>query len=631
MLPPQQQMLCIVSPDWPLTPADMTGFQPALDAVLDDVGVVHFASLALLPPMPGSGPGALPSLFLELVVEEGIATADILRRLVDHPRAALWRLYAVYWGNNAPPSLGQRNDALFQKLLEEASTADGAFVGVRDRTVRQIRQERELFNAVRAQAAIIPPAQRLDRRSFAAALRQWLVQQRQFEWALTPAPRSFWRTVGTLGKAASLVLLALCVPLALSLIVMVAQTLAWCAQLLWGLAVVHIAEPLGWACSTGCVSDAAGRFWHGVVALLDRSVLLVWCAYGLVLLIGMLYVLFGVVLTAASSRWRWWLTAYQRELDRPNDTWSSRATTLFAWMLVTMVLAALLFAVVAAVAFLAGGWPGLDPVVDAVRRALQATWVRMVLLAYAAVLGCLFVLLWFALTPSPYLGVGAFVDPWTRFKRWFHRPMEREVKQAQQVHLSIEECEASLVGGTAHMISLTEMRTPYGWSAFWTRLALGFVSFFGHVWFTEGSLDDAPGIQFGHWHVIDGGRRYLFCSNFDGTFGGYLDDFIKGPSTGTTLFWRWTHLLPRAAAAAGHPSVSERRSFPPTRLLMFRGVHCELEFKAYARASMVPHLYRYDACGLNMEQKMLATRLRDALAGPSSDVNDDIIMRALES
>ena len=157
------------------------------------------------------------------------------------------------------------------------------------------------------------------------------------------------------------------------------------------------------------------------------------------------------------------------------------------------------------------------------------------------------------------------------------------------------------------------------------------VTTLGYIFFTEGSLGTAPGIQFSHWHIIDRGRRLLFCANFDGTFGGYLDDFIKGPSAGTTLFWRWTHLLPRRAAADDHPEITAPRRFPPTRLVVYRGVTSELRFKAYARESMLPYLYRYVASAQTLEQKNRATGLRDALCGPRTDVNDDRIMRAIES
>ena len=98
------------------------------------------------------------------------------------------------------------------------------------------------------------------------------------------------------------------------------------------------------------------------------------------------------------------------------------------------------------------------------------------------------------------------------------------------------------------MVSLTDIRNPNGWSAWWIRVSLGIVTLFGRVFFTGGRLGDAPGIHFGHWHIIEGGRRYLFCSNYDGNFGGYLDDFINGATVGTTLAWRWTTLKPRRSA-----------------------------------------------------------------------------------
>jgi hypothetical protein len=75
----------------------------------------------------------------------------------------------------------------------------------------------------------------------------------------------------------------------------------------------------------------------------------------------------------------------------------------------------------------------------------------------------------------------------------------------------------------------------------------------------------------------------------------------------------------------------EPRAFPPTRFLAFRGVKCELKFKSYARDSMLPHLYHFDACSLTIDQIDCGTALRDALFGERNDSNDDQIMRAIES
>ena len=58
---------------------------------------------------------------------------------------------------------------------------------------------------------------------------------------------------------------------------------------------------------------------------------------------------------------------------------------------------------------------------------------------------------------------------------------------------------------------------------------------------------------------------------------------------------------------------------------------CELKFKSYARDSMLPHLYRFEARNATIDEIDLATGLRDALFGERNDKNDDLIMRAIES
>jgi hypothetical protein len=74
------------------------------------------------------------------------------------------------------------------------------------------------------------------------------------------------------------------------------------------------------------------------------------------------------------------------------------------------------------------------------------------------------------------------------------------------------------------------------------------------------------------------------------------------------------------------------RDFPPTRFPAMRG-GCEHEqwFKTYARDSMLPHLYLFQAYRLSQAEIDRATALRDALFGSRNVVNDDIVARALES
>jgi hypothetical protein len=320
-------------------------------------------------------------------------------------------------------------------------------------------------------------------------------------------------------------------------------------------------------------------------------------------------------LPALFSSWRRWRQSVLRELNRPTETWSSLATYFSVWL-------------VGAPLGLVSIWYVLvytfkpDHVFEYTNDLWMPAgpgWKQLIIGACAILL---------------LLGIGFVFSRLHRLlpkvNAWFFHPHEDDVDRAQQVHRSIEDCEAQLVGQTAHMISLTDMRSPHGRSAWWTRLFLRLVTWAGWVFFTKGWLGSAPGIHFGHWHIIDNGRRYLFCSNYDGNFGGYLDDFINGAATGTTLFWRWTELTRREPAADGQPGVVEPRAFPPTRFLAFRGVKCELKFKSYARDGMIPHLYRFDACKLTIDEIDRATALRDALFGERSDSSDDQIMRAIE-
>ncbi len=199
------------------------------------------------------------------------------------------------------------------------------------------------------------------------------------------------------------------------------------------------------------------------------------------------------------------------------------------------------------------------------------------------------------------------------------------------LHRAILDNEASLAGGPSHMISLTDFKGGGAWQWRLSWFFLHVVGQIGHAWFTKGLLATAGGIKFGHWHIIDDGRRLLFMSNFDGDFGGYLDQFILGASEGINLIWRWTTLNVRPGATLTQPGVPFRRGFPPTSNLGFKGCRYEQRFKAYARASMVPHLFLYQAYPFSNDDIQRATRLRAALLGERTTDKDDQVMRVLES
>lgn len=82
---------------------------------------------------------------------------------------------------------------------------------------------------------------------------------------------------------------------------------------------------------------------------------------------------------------------------------------------------------------------------------------------------------------------------------------------------------------------------------------------------TGGVLMGIPSIHFAHWSLIDEGRRLLFLSNYGGSWGNYLDDFIDKASVGLTGIW------------------SNTTDFPPTRFLVLDGSRDGPRFKSFAR------------------------------------------------
>ena len=67
----------------------------------------------------------------------------------------------------------------------------------------------------------------------------------------------------------------------------------------------------------------------------------------------------------------------------------------------------------------------------------------------------------------------------------------------------------------------------------------------------QGSLSGITSIHFARWVVIDGGKKLLFLSNYDGSWENYLDDFIDLASIGLTAIWSNTVGFPRSYFLVG--------------------------------------------------------------------------------
>jgi hypothetical protein len=617
----REQMLCMISPNWSGDVASLSDpmVHQCLRSLFEDTGIVHFASLALLPNRPDDGQhNVKPSLLLELTVDEGIVPSQVLAALTSNFSQVLWNIYKNYCTDLNLPTESEKNAWLLNHLQQGLSVADGAYLGPRDHNVLQVLQERQLYKSAQKYAQSLPLWDRQDRSTFALKMVRWAEQISSFDWAREPAPRSFWRTKASAGKIGYFVKLITLGFVLLWILQGIFKFLKWCLAFL----------TLQGSEKNDALLRTIDSFFDSAIQLFSSAIHIGFRSVLVLLIAAITFVLFFQLLPALLPPWRSWLNAVVKEIDRPSQTWSSVVTYALAWLALLGLVSVLLFCfififfqiqMVQSFYF----WLFLS----------QQKWLWISVSVYFALFGVLAFILTFGMR-SKDTTTGAnyiFVGLRAKFQRWFQQPFDDETPRAQQVHESIEACEASLVGHTAHMLSLTDLRAPYWLSFAMTKIALRVVTYLGYTHFTESRLSGAPGIQYSHWHLIDGGRRLLFCANFDGTFGGYLDDFIKGPSIGVNMFWRWTQLRQRPSAIEGQPAVSKVRSFPPTRLGFFRGVKCELKFKAYARESMLPHLFRYEAINLSSEQKNRATTFRNALFGERTDANDDVIMRVLET
>lgn len=95
--------------------------------------------------------------------------------------------------------------------------------------------------------------------------------------------------------------------------------------------------------------------------------------------------------------------------------------------------------------------------------------------------------------------------------------------------------------------------------------------------FVNGKLMGIPTIHFARWVMIDGQKRMLFFSNFDGSWQQYLGDFIDKSGWGLTGIW------------------SNTMKFPRTKFLFTGGAYDEEHFLAWSRYFQVPTAVWYCA------------------------------------
>jgi hypothetical protein len=114
--------------------------------------------------------------------------------------------------------------------------------------------------------------------------------------------------------------------------------------------------------------------------------------------------------------------------------------------------------------------------------------------------------------------------------------------------------------------------------------------------FIRGRLARVRTIHFARWVFLDGRKRVVFFSNYDGSLEAYMDDFINKVGFGLNLIF------------------SNGIGYPRTNFLIKDGCSDERKFKEYLRRHQLPTQVWYNACpGLTAVDLERNTRIRQGL------------------
>ena len=135
----------------------------------------------------------------------------------------------------------------------------------------------------------------------------------------------------------------------------------------------------------------------------------------------------------------------------------------------------------------------------------------------------------------------------------------------------------------------------------WTVTALlGFLDYTTRHIYTRGRLARVSTIHFARWVFLDGKRRVLFASSYDGSLESYMDDFINKVAFGLNLVF------------------SNGVGYPSSDLLIFRGAKDEQKFKYFIRRhELATEVWYNSHPGLTASDLEKNTRIREGLERPS--------------
>jgi len=111
-----------------------------------------------------------------------------------------------------------------------------------------------------------------------------------------------------------------------------------------------------------------------------------------------------------------------------------------------------------------------------------------------------------------------------------------------------------------------------------TRFVLLVIDYTARHIFNRGRLARVTTIHFARWVFLDGWKRVIFLSNYDGSLESYMDDFINKVAFGLNVVF------------------SNGIGYPRTNWLLLDGAKDEQKFKDFLRRHQMPTQVWYNAC-----------------------------------
>jgi hypothetical protein len=143
-----------------------------------------------------------------------------------------------------------------------------------------------------------------------------------------------------------------------------------------------------------------------------------------------------------------------------------------------------------------------------------------------------------------------------------------------------------------HMTNMIDVRPGF---RLILRFSLGVMQFLAKFAYPPGELAGVTTIHFARWLFVDGGRRLLFQSRFDGTWENYMGDFVDKLAWGLDAIW------------------SNTADYPPA------GMNDLDAFKRFIRDRQFEHLAVYEAYPLETVLNQMRDREISAMLGNGLD------------